>query len=179
MKPDEHFEAHLGAAAWGRRLVAFIYELLLLAAVLLIAEGVFQGLMQLLLGITPEHLSDALWARILNGVWVLAVCYAYFGWCWTRGQTLAMMTWRMRVAPLTGELSWRQASIRFAVATAFYAPLLPLWVLAIYYPQYHWLAWLGSIWFCVPWITARCDADGQLLHDRLAKTRIVNSPSKK
>jgi RDD family len=178
IQPSVEIEAHLGHAALGRRFVALIYEGLLLAAVLLIAVGVFQGLMQLT-GISPEQLSELTWARILNGVWVLLVCFAYFGWSWTRGQTLAMMTWRMRIAPVAGQLCWRKAAIRFGVATLFYAPLLPLWVLAIYHPNLKVFAWLGTVWFFVPWIYARFDTDLQLLQDRVANTRIVNSPVKK
>lgn len=176
--PSE-IEVHLGNAAWGRRLIAFMYEFLLLVAVLLIAVGVFQGVMQLATGIAPEQLSKLMWARILNGVWVLLVCFAYFGWCWTRGQTLAMMTWRMRIAPLAGQLTWKMAAIRFAIAGVFYAPLLPLWVLAIYHPNLEPFAWCGTAWFLAPWIYARFDQDQQLLHDRIAKTRIVNSKPKK
>ncbi|WP_373976436.1 RDD family protein [Chitinibacter sp. SCUT-21] len=172
-------EAHLGNAGLGRRFVALMYEALLLVAVLLITVGVFQGVAQLLTGITPEQLSKMTSARILNGVWVLLVCYGYFGWCWTRGQTLAMMTWRMRIAPLQGQLSWRAAAIRFALASVFYAPLLPLWILAIYHPNLKALAWIGTAWFFAPWIYARFDQDQQLLHDRFAKTRIVNSKPKK
>jgi uncharacterized RDD family membrane protein YckC len=169
-------EAHLGRAGLGRRWVAFLYEILLLVAVLLIAVGVFQGLAQIATGISPEQLSKMTSARILNGVWIILICYVYFGWCWTRGQTLAMMTWRMRIAPLSGSLCWRKAAVRFGVASVFYAPLLPLWVLAIYHPETKLWAWLGSVWFFVPWLFAWFDADRQLLQDRLAKTRIVNSP---
>jgi uncharacterized RDD family membrane protein YckC len=177
-KPSGEIEVHGTTAAWGRRLLAFVYEILLLAAVLLIAEGIFQGIAQLLLGISPEQLSSLGLARILNAVWILLVCFAYFGWSWTRGQTLAMMTWRMRIAPLADQLSWRKAAIRFAVATLFYAPLLPLWILAIYHPNAKIWAWLGTAWFFLPWVLAWFDADKQLLQDRIAKTRIVNSPKK-
>ncbi|WP_410500149.1 RDD family protein [Chitinibacter sp. S2-10] len=172
-------EKHLGNATLGRRLLALPYEILLLVALLLIAGGLFQGMVQLLTGIAPEQLSSLLWARILNGVWLLLVAFAYFGWSWTRGQTLAMLTWRMRIAPLAGELSWRTAAIRFAVASAFYVPLTPLWVLALHQPHIKVWAWFGTVWFCVPWLYVWFDADKQLLHDRIAGTRIVNSPKKK
>ncbi|QLG89736.1 RDD family protein [Chitinibacter bivalviorum] len=172
-------EKHEQNAAWGRRFVAFLYEGLLLAAVLLIAVGIFQGLIQLFAGISPEAFSGLVWVRVLSGVWLLAVCFAYFGWCWTRGQTLAMMTWRMRIAPRAGQLSWGMAAVRFAIASVFYLPLLPLWVLAIYHPEAKLWAWLGTVWFFVPWLFACFDADKQLLQDRIAKTRIANSKPKK
>ena len=51
-------------------------------------------------------------------VYLLAVSYAYFGWCWTRsGQTLGMRAWRMRVCTRDGaRLGWRRSLARFAAA---------------------------------------------------------------
>ena len=66
-----------------------LYELLILAAVVLIATFPF-------LAIVGD--STIGWRRHLLQAWVLFVVGAYLVWFWTRGgQTLAMKTWRIRL----------------------------------------------------------------------------------
>ena len=167
-------------AGWWRRCVSFLYEILLLAAVLLIAEGLFQGAFQLVSGLPAARVSELAWVRAVNGVWLLAIGLAYFGWCWTRsGQTLAMQTWRNRLLAVGGaSVSWRKAAIRFALAVLFYVPLIPLWVLSAHEAGYLAPAWGATAWFALPWVWALFDRDGQLLHDRIAGTQIVFAPKK-
>ncbi len=72
-----------------RRLASGVYELLILAAVVLIATFPFLAI-----------LGDATvgWKRHLLQAWVLSVVGAYLVGFWTRGgQTLAMKTWRIRL----------------------------------------------------------------------------------
>jgi uncharacterized RDD family membrane protein YckC len=73
----------------GRRLASGLYDLLLLAAVVMIATFPFLAVV-----------GDAShgWRRHLLQLWVVAVVGAYFVWFWTRGgQTLPMKTWKIRV----------------------------------------------------------------------------------
>jgi uncharacterized RDD family membrane protein YckC len=72
-----------------RRLASALYDLLLVAAVVLIATFPFLAI-----------LGDAThgWRRHLLQAWVLGVSGAYFVWFWTHGgRTLAMKTWRIRL----------------------------------------------------------------------------------
>ena len=81
--------AGLRAPALGRRLASALYDLLLLAALVLIATFPFLA-----------AVGDATtgWRRNLLQFWVLAVAAGYFAWFWTHGgQTLPMKTWRLRL----------------------------------------------------------------------------------
>ena len=75
--------------AVARRLASALYEVLILAALLLIATFPFLAVF-----------GDATqgWRRAALQLWVVAVCGAYFVWFWTRGgQTLPMKTWNLKV----------------------------------------------------------------------------------
>ena len=79
----------LRAPALGRRLASGLYELLLLAALAMVATFPF-------LAVFGD--ATAGWRRHVLQLWVLVVCGAYFTWFWTRGgQTLPMKTWNLRV----------------------------------------------------------------------------------
>lgn len=125
-----------------RRLASLIYDALLALAVLLVASFPVVGLL--------PHLPPP-WSRLAYQAYLLVVLGAYFVWCWRRGQTLAMKTWRIRLVSATGgRPGRRQAWLRYAWA------LLGL-------PA----GGIGLLW-------ALWDREGQFLHDRLAGTRLVN-----
>lgn len=167
----------LPTAGLVRRVVSFLYEILLLTALLLIAEGVFQGIFQLISGLKVTQLSDYPWIAVLNFVYLMLITLLYFGWCWTQGgQTLAMKTWRNRLLMQDGSNVTRKAVlIRFGVASVCYVPLLPLYLLVRHHAEYQPVLWLAMLLFGLPLLWALVDGDRQLLHDRLAKTRLVFS----
>lgn len=104
------FRCHcLKAAPLGRRVLAILYEMLLLAAVLFLAGLILVPLTQ--------RLGPAA-ARPALQVSLLAVSAAYFVWQWRRGgQTLAMKTWRIRLVAENGApLDRRRALMRFIYA---------------------------------------------------------------
>ena len=160
-----------------RRMVSLVYEILLLTALLLIAEGIFQGIFQLVSGLKVTQLSDYPWLGALNFVYLLLITLLYFGWCWMQGgQTLAMKTWRNRLLMQDGTRLTRKAVlIRFAVASVCYLPLLPVYLLVRHYAEYQPLLWLAGGLFVLPLLWALVDGDRQFIHDRLAKTRLVFS----
>lgn len=163
------------AAGWWRRFLSFWYEALLLAAIMLLLQAVSQFLFQQASGLPVTALTDLPWPRALNSVWLLVWVFAWFALCWRHGgRTLAMKAWRMRLIMVSGgRPTWPAILIRFVVAGVCYGPALPLWVLAFH--AHDWLlpAWLASACLFVPFIWAWFDRDGQLLHDRLAGTRLV------
>lgn len=136
----------LPLAGLRRRLVSLLYEALLLAAVLLAAA-------------VPVVMLTHNWhhgaARIVLRVWLVAICGAFYVWQWrgegqSKGQTLPMKTWRMRLTTTSGKpLSTQRALARYA---AVYLSLTTCGV--------------GYLW-------ALIDRDRQFLHDRLAGTRLV------
>jgi uncharacterized RDD family membrane protein YckC len=129
-------------ASLARRLSSLCYEVLLLAAVLFVANWIFL----VVAGLLPAYL-----ARLLLQLFLLAICAAYFIYCWSRGrQTLPMKTWRIHVITRDGAaLSPSRAALRFLFAILSVA--------------------LGSAGFW--W--ALIDHDRQFLHDRLAGTRLI------
>jgi uncharacterized RDD family membrane protein YckC len=135
-----------------RRMASIAYEALLLVPVLFISSYLFLSLAQS---------ANGQLKRPLFQLWVICVLAVYFIYCWMRGgQTLAMKTWRIRVAQVDGApIGLRQAAARFFLST-----------------------W-GSLLFGVGFWWALVDPDRQFLHDRLSGTRLfddrleVQSPS--
>jgi uncharacterized RDD family membrane protein YckC len=123
------------------RLLSLAYEGVLLFGILFVAAYLF-------LGLARDAQSGLL--RLVFQVYVLAVCGAYFVFCWARsGQTLPMKTWRIRLVTEQGKpLAIRQAFRRYLLAVPGV------------------LSGIGVLWAFV-------DRDRQFLHDRLASTRIV------
>jgi uncharacterized RDD family membrane protein YckC len=92
-----------------RRLASALYDLLLVAALVLVATFPF-------LAIVGDATQG--WRRHLLQAWVLGVSGAYFVWFWTHGgRTLAMKTWRIRLVAEDGRgVNTARAIHRFAVA---------------------------------------------------------------
>jgi len=94
-----------------RRLAALVYDSLLLLAVL------FLGTLLLLPftggeSITPQ--DSGAWEYAYRG-WIALLTFGFFGLSWTRrGQTLGMMSWKIRLQRDDGRLPrWRDAAARF------------------------------------------------------------------
>jgi len=87
---------------------------------------------------------------LLYELYLLAVLFPYFGWCWVRGgATLGMRAWRLRLRRGDGApVTWSDALARYLGAWLSLAPL-----------------GLGWLWM-------RVDRDGCSWHDRLSGTRI-------
>nr|VFK58038.1 MAG: Uncharacterized membrane protein YckC, RDD family [Candidatus Kentron sp. TUN]VFK60873.1 MAG: Uncharacterized membrane protein YckC, RDD family [Candidatus Kentron sp. TUN]VFK67065.1 MAG: Uncharacterized membrane protein YckC, RDD family [Candidatus Kentron sp. TUN] len=137
-------------AGFLRRMGAVLYDGLLVAAILIFAHIPLQLLFKTPV-VSPEHA----WHPIYR-IYLVGVCFLYFGWCWTHGgQTLGMRTWRIRVRPQDGNggrVTWRQVWVRFLSAI---------------------LSWsvfgLGILWVLV-------DRERKSWHDRLSGTVLVLVP---
>lgn len=158
----------LRAPSLFRALASLLYEVLLLAALLMTAGLIFQVFYHFF-GQSP--LLD--W---LHRAYLLAILLAYFGWCWTRtGQTLPMKSWWLRLEYADGRaLTWAGACVRFAVAGVLIVliPALAFEVLR------HWFAFKIAAWgaaslAALPFLWRVLDADSQFLHDRFSRTRLV------
>jgi len=127
-----------------RRLLSLVYESLLLAALLMAGALPF---------VLAAQAADAVAARALFQLYLLALAGVYFSWQWLRGgQTLPMKTWRLRLvtregAPLTRAHALKRLLFAIAGTAAMGA---------------------GFLW-------ALIDRDRRFLHDRLAGTKIVIS----
>jgi uncharacterized RDD family membrane protein YckC len=153
-----------------RRIAALPYEGLLLLALVLIASFPIAGLKGAALVGTGHVIYQA---------WLVVVTGAYFIWQWQKsGQTLAMKTWRFRVVSQKNgaTLRWRHAGLRFVVAALFFGPAC-VGILLLFFPTR--LSPLVTAWFFFPLMAtllyARFDGDKQFLHDRIARTRLVDA----
>ena len=91
--------------------------------------------------------------NLLFLLYLIAVAYAYFGWCWTRGgQTLGMKAWKIRLATTESDqtIGWKCAAIRFAAAILSFSAL-----------------GLGYFWSVI-------DRDSRTWHDRISRSHILN-----
>ncbi len=130
------------AASLIRRFGAMLYETLLLLALLFIADYLF-------ISLTHNAQSSAL--KTVLRIYLFVVIAIYFTWFWSRGQSLAMKTWRIRlVTAAGGRLKAPRAFIRFLLVIVLFG--------------------ISHLW-------AIFDRDRQFLHDRLAGTRLIASES--
>lgn len=92
-----------------RRLAAGVYDLLPLAAILMLAAALVLPLTGGR-GVPP----GTLWFQL----YLLAVAFAYYGLSWRRGgQTIGMKAWRIRVTREDGTPpTWGDVAVRFAIA---------------------------------------------------------------
>jgi uncharacterized RDD family membrane protein YckC len=136
------------SAGFGRRFAALLYDVLLLAALMLIFTT---GLVMLFArtAILPE--TAGRWAYLYRAA-LLAIIVAYYLLNWTRsGQTLGMRAWRLRAVDETGKrMSPRTACLRFLYGVIAWAP-----------------AGLGVFWLYI-------DSQHLALHDRWSRTRVIH-----
>lgn len=96
-------------ASLRRRLLALVYEILLLAAVLFAVA---------LVAVPASFLLDPFIRRPFLQCFLAGAAAVYFVWQWSRGgQTLAMKTWHLRLVTCDGKpLAPARAAVRFAAA---------------------------------------------------------------
>lgn len=94
---------------FGRRILALIYEALLLLGVWFISAFLFHLIFR---DTTAEYF------RPLFQFYLLIIGGIYFIWFWTHGgQTLAMQTWKLRLVSANGEkVTTQQAMVRYLMA---------------------------------------------------------------
>ncbi|HIB82568.1 MAG TPA: RDD family protein, partial [Gammaproteobacteria bacterium] len=93
-----------------RRLGAMLYDGFLLAGVMIVAAiplPFFQSAADASAGV-----------RALIQIYLVVVCFLFFGWFWTHGgQTLGMRAWRLQLYRIDGQnLAWSTAVVRFLSA---------------------------------------------------------------
>ncbi|NOY66919.1 MAG: RDD family protein [Gammaproteobacteria bacterium] len=88
-----------------RRIGAFIYDIILLIALLFLATAI-------VMLFTQDAINRG---NIFFQVYILLVIFFFYGWFWVHGgQTLGMRAWKIRVELDNGQnLGWNQACVRF------------------------------------------------------------------
>lgn len=157
----------------GRRLLCMIYEGLLLFGVAFVAILIF-----LLAGkLSFLHFPSAEQNPLPLQIWLFIVIGFYFVFAWHKGgQTLAMKTWRLQVIdPHYPQLPIIKAIVRYLLAWLWFLPGLAVAA------QLHLSGWLIFVVIAINMLlwygTKQFSADGQLLHDRMAKTRVIQLPA--
>jgi uncharacterized RDD family membrane protein YckC len=147
-----------------RRMACWLYEGMLLFGVVFIAGYLFGTLTQT---------RNAMDNRTALQVFIFVALSAYFVIFWTRGQTLAMKTWHIRLVDTSGALlSQQRALLRYLLSWVWVLPPLAL-------------AWAGALpagaqaLVLLMWVAAWAGSCGlapqrQFWHDIMAGTRLVH-----
>jgi len=174
--PPGSVAERLPNASLGRRLVALIYEALLLTALILVVGFLTVPLAPEMPGGPRSPTIPDIPGRLLSACLVVAAAGAYFTWSWSGGRrTLPMKTWGLKLERRDGRgMDTKTALARYlatwigpATALATYAALQPFGLGA----HAGWLIALNFLWALV-------DPDRQFLHDRIAGTRVVRAPQR-
>lgn len=144
-------------------MACWCYEGLLMFGVVFIAGYLFSTLSQ------TRHALDN---RHALQVFIFLVFGIYFVWFWSKGQTLAMKTWDIRVVDTQGRrISQKRAWLRYVLSWMWFLPALALsWLLGLPAAEG---AVLTAGWVAVWAILARFHPQKQFWHDALAGTRLI------
>ena len=148
-----------------RRMACWLYEGMLLFGVVFIAGYLFGTLSQTRNAMDNRHGLQA---------FLFLVFGIYFVWFWSKGQTLAMKTWHIRVVDLHGQaLTQQRALVRYVLSWVWILPpLAVIWPLKLSGGETS-VLFLG--WVAVWAVLSRFQRDGQFWHDVWAGTRLVDS----
>ena len=96
---------------------------------------------------TLSQSRHALANRGLRMGFLFVVFGIYFGWFWSRGQTLAQKTWHIRVVSLTGApVTQARAALRYVLCwVCSFHPWQP--IPSVYQPLKCWCCWADG-WQC-------------------------------
>ncbi|MDA7416222.1 RDD family protein [Xenophilus arseniciresistens] len=151
-----------------RRMAAWLYEGMLLFAVVFVAGWLFSALSQM------RHALDD--RRVLLQAFLFVVFGIYFVWFWSRGQTLAMKTWGLRLVGRDGRpvSQWR-ALLRYVLAWLWFLPPLVLaWALPFQVSGAE-VSVLLFGWVAIWAVLARFHPERQFWHDAWAGTRLIST----
>jgi len=161
-------DPRLAAAPLGRRMMAFLYEGVLLFGILF-ATGLVYGVAMRQTN-AMEHRAG-----------LIATCFfvlgLYFVGTWTHGgQTLAMKTWHLRVVTDTGApLTPRRALFRYVASWLWFVPPLVLASAALPHTVALELG-VPAAWVVLYALGTRLQPRRQFWHDVLCGTAIVAAP---
>ena len=167
-KIDPASAAFVTAPSLLRRMACWVYEGMLLFGVLFIAGYLFGTLTQTRNAMDNRHGLQA-FLFLIFGI--------YFVWLWSKGQTLAMKTWNIRLVDVQGRpVSQARALLRYLLSWIWLLPSLSLvWLLGL--PAAGLVA-LVLGWVAIYAALSRFHPQRQFWHDALAGTRLISSPAK-
>lgn len=148
-----------------KRMASWLYEGMLLFAVVFVAAWLFSTLGQMRNAMDARHV-------LLQG-FLFIVLGVYFVWFWHRGQTLAMKTWHIRVVTKDGvAISQSRALLRYMLSWLWFLP--PLAAMAPFKLSGGATALITLGWIVFYALLTRLHTERQFVHDALAGTRLIN-----
>lgn len=160
-----------GAPTIRRRIACMLYEGVLLFGVLAASTALYLLARPLLQALRLDN-------TYTMQIWTFLVMGCYFTWFWQRsGQTLPMQTWRIRVETARGvPPRWPQAALRFVLAWLWLPPSAAAGhALGLVKGPFVGVLAAGlALWL----LLAFADPRRQFVHDRLARTRLVDLRSR-
>ena len=153
-------------ALW-RRMACWLYEGMLLFGVVFIAGYLFGTLSQTRHALDNRHALQA-FLFIVFGI--------YFVWFWSKGQTLAMKTWSIRLLDRKGQpVTQIRALVRYTLSWLWFLP--PLVVMSVM-PLGASQAGVGLFLWVTAWaLLSLLHPKHQFWHDALSGTQLVHSPT--
>ena len=151
-----------------RRMACWFYEGMLLFGVIFLAGYLFGTLSQTKHALDNRHGLQA---------FLFLVFAIYFTWLWSKGQTLAMKTWHIKVLDTSGQpLTQPRALLRYLLSWVWFLPpivadipfQLPAPVVGL----------LVLVWVFVWALSSKFQLRGQYWHDVWAGTQLVDVQKK-
>jgi uncharacterized RDD family membrane protein YckC len=147
-------------------MACWMYEGVLMFGVVFISGYLFSALTQTRHALDNRH-SLQFFLFVVFGI--------YFVWLWSRGQTLAMKTWHIRMVDAQGKrVSQPRAMLRYVLCYLWFIPSLLAGYLT--HAQGGAMAVLMVGWVLIYALLSRFHREKQFLHDALAGTRLVEAP---
>ena len=160
--------AFTAPALW-RRMCCWLYEGTLMFGVVFIAGYLFSALTQSRHALQNRHGLQA---------FIFVVAGIYFVWFWSKGQTLAMKTWHIRVVDGTGRpISQLRALWRYVLSWMWFLP--PLLAVSPFGLSGGEVSVLVIGWVSIWALLSRFQREGQFWHDAWAGTRLVDARPQK
>ncbi len=147
-------------------MASLFYEAFLAFAIALAAAFAFSVVAQM---------RHALQGRIALSVVVWLALGLYFTWSWSKGRTLPMQTWRIRMVDAQGRPVTRpRAWLRYAMCSLWVVPPIALFAAQ---PVTDWKPVTGALfaWVLVWGLLSRFHPQRQFWHDAWAGTRLVDA----
>jgi uncharacterized RDD family membrane protein YckC len=146
-------------------MACWMYEGMLMFGVVFIAGYLFGTLSQTRHALDNRHPLQA---------FLFVVFGIYFTWFWSRGQTLAMKTWNIRLVDRNGQpVTQPRAFVRYLLSWLWFLP--PLAALAPFGLTGGESVVIILGWVAVWALLSRFHPEQQFWHDALAGTRLITS----
>jgi uncharacterized RDD family membrane protein YckC len=149
-----------------RRMACWLYEALLMSGVVFIAGYLFGTLSQ-----TRNAMDNR------NGLqaFLFVVFGIYFVWLWSKGQTLAMKTWGIRVVDRLGQpITQARALLRYVASLLWFLPALA--AVAPFKLSGRESIVIVTGWVAIWALSSLLHPRQQFWHDALAGTQLITDP---